>query len=219
MEVMGGPGSTQSLGSLRLARRIVAFTLIEVLIASTITVMLMSTLIAGSLQLQRNIATHQDYSKGLSNQMLVSDWLALDLRRARAITAMDANTLKVLVSDYYTSDGKTRRDPTISLVTRANSRTLEVYYGALADTMVEISYYKSGDVVYRREGARGALAIADHVNFDFDPDPDGTGATFADTTKVDLAVQFVPLVKRRGLTDSQRETYIFNTVCLRNIGN
>jgi Tfp pilus assembly protein PilV len=218
MEMRGPSQSTHSRVCRRFGR-IAGFTLLEVLIASTITVLLMSTLIAGSLQLQRNIATDQDYSKGLSNQMLVSDWLALDLRRARSITAMDANTLTVLVSDYYTSDGKTRRDPTISLTTRANSRTLEAYYGASADTTVEIRYYKAGDVVYRSEGTRGALAIADHVNFDFDPDPDGTGATFADTTKVDLAVQFVPLVKRRGLTDSQRETYIFNTVCLRNIGN
>lgn len=197
--------------------------MLEALVAAGVTAIIMSGVLAASVQLQRNFAAHKDYTDGVANQTLLLDYLAMDLRRARVVTALGDNQLTVEIPDYYTGNlnGRERRDPTIQVVTRANSRMREVYYGPTADASIQVRYYKQGNVIFREEESRGAFAIADHVDFEADyplvPDPDNPGGHIADTGRVSLTVSFVPTVKRAGFTDAQREMFVFTAIQLRNL--
>lgn len=200
-------------------------TLVEVMITAVTSAFVMGSLLVASVQLQRNFASHQDYTRGVTNQMLLADYLAIDLRSARSITAMADNALTVQVAPYATTalNGRGRNDPTIALITARNSRMLRAYYGATPDTSVQVRYYKNGKTIYREEAGRGTLAIADGVNFDVAypliADPDNAGSMVNDLTRVTVSVEWTPTLKRSGLRDVDRQTFLFNTVTLRNIGN
>ncbi|MEA3213666.1 MAG: hypothetical protein QOE70_6723 [Chthoniobacter sp.] len=182
-------------------------------------------LLAGSIHLQRSFASQKDYSRGLTNQTLLVDYLALDLRRAKTVTATGFNVLTVQIPDFYTGNqnGAERREPTIALVTRAQSRMVEAFYGAAYTTCVQVRYYKTGTNIYRQEGTKTALAIADTVDFETDypqiDDPDNPGFLIDDLKRVTLSIRFTPTVKRQGLADTDRQTYLFDTITLRNLGN
>ena len=199
--------------------------MLEVMLSAALSGIILASVIGASMQLQRNFASHRDYTEGMTNQMLVSDFIAMDLRRAKSITAMDENVLTLKIADYYNTatSGSTRREPSLTMVTRANSRTFEAYYGTNPDAIVQVRYYKQNGTIFREEGARGSIAIANDIDFDVSypliPDPDDPGSMVSDTRNVSVTVEFIPKTKRSGFSDLDRQTYIFETINLRNAAN
>lgn len=90
-------------------RRRTAFTLVEVMIASSLTAFLLIAAFSGVVSLQKSYAATESYGIGLADQMRMLDYLALDLRRAVATTSTvqpwvvdtDGQGLKITVPDYY----------------------------------------------------------------------------------------------------------------------
>ena len=91
------------------SRRQAGFTFVEVMIAASLTLVLLVAALSGVVTLQKSYVASENYATGLADEMRLLDYLALDLRRAvspgtgLAPWALDADGqgLKVTVPDYY----------------------------------------------------------------------------------------------------------------------
>src|ERR1700759_3598554 len=63
-----------------------AFTLAEICVSVGIGTAVLAAFTYGSVALQRSFAAIEDYTKGMNDQMRISDYLALDMRRAYTIS-------------------------------------------------------------------------------------------------------------------------------------
>lgn len=82
------------------------FTLAEMAVAAGIGTAILAALTTASVALQRSFVAIEDYSKGQNDQMRISDYLALDLRRAFSvsITGSPANppvTVTLVIPNFY----------------------------------------------------------------------------------------------------------------------
>ncbi len=91
-------------------RRLQAMTLVETAITSGISVIVFGILMFALMSLQRNYAAVEAYGAAEGNQMRISDYLALDVRRALDISAAN-NVLTLTVPDYYGTSGGAERTP------------------------------------------------------------------------------------------------------------
>ena len=126
----------------KLARR-AGWTLTELLLATSISTMLTAGLITAVISLQKSFLASRHHIVAQSEQMLLLDYMGLDLRRALSVAA-SATDLTITIPDYYKSDG-TPRNPQIQGSTAA--------YGP---TPKSIRYYKTGSIIYRSEAGVGA---------------------------------------------------------------
>ncbi len=91
-----------------------AFTLLEAMIAMTMSAIVLVATLTGVVALQKSYASTEEYATGMADQMRLLDYLALDLRRAIAVPAngktaaqpawamdADAQGLTVNVPNYY----------------------------------------------------------------------------------------------------------------------
>ena len=132
----------------KLARR-AGWTLTELMVAMSISTMLSAGLITAIISLQRSFLASRHHIVAQSEQMLLLDFMGLDLRRALSVTT-SATELTITIPDYYqTVAGKeVARDPAI--------QGSQAVYGPTPKT---IRYYKTGTVIYRNEaGVPAALA-------------------------------------------------------------
>ena len=95
-------------------RRRAAYTLMEVMVAATMSAIVLVATLTGVVALQKSYASTEEYANGMADQARLLDYLALDLRRAVAVPAngkaaaqpawaMDADDqgLTVNVPNYY----------------------------------------------------------------------------------------------------------------------
>lgn len=86
-----------------------AYTLMELLMATSMTAVVLVAALSGVVALQKSYAATEQYATGMADQMRLLDYLALDLRRAMTISAAaapwamdpDAQGLQINVPDYY----------------------------------------------------------------------------------------------------------------------
>ncbi|HJT81844.1 MAG TPA: hypothetical protein VJ719_11655 [Chthoniobacterales bacterium] len=88
------------------SRFVVGFTLAELTVAAGIGTAILAALTTASIALQRSFIAIEDYAKGQNDQMRISDYLALDLRRAFsvAITGSSAHppvTVTLVIPNFY----------------------------------------------------------------------------------------------------------------------
>ncbi len=181
--------------------KIAAFTLVELMMTTVVASLIIASLVSAAIAMQRNLAAGDDYATAKCDQMRVSDYLALDLRRALTVTSgTNAGTLLVLtIPDYYDSN-KQPRVPTIS--------NDVVNYGS-AIAPVTVLYTKSGSSIYRQEGSNAATEIASNVS-DFQ-------ISVQDLNKVvKTQIIFAPQFSRPSSADARLATTVFNTTLLRN---
>ena len=89
--------------------RAAAYSLLELLIATTMTAVVLVAALSGIVGLQKSYAATEQYASGTADQARVLDYLALDLRRATTISATaapwtidpDGQGLQVNLPDYY----------------------------------------------------------------------------------------------------------------------
>ncbi len=84
-----------------------AFTIAETVVAIGIGAMILAGFTAASVALQRSFVAIEDYTKGTNDQMRISDYLALDMRRAYSVTlsgncAQPPLTVTVTIPNFYT---------------------------------------------------------------------------------------------------------------------
>ena len=88
------------------------YTLVELLTAMGVTGIILAGLIAGSIALQRSFAATIDYGAAQSDQMRISDYLAVDMRRALTVVPDGTGGVTLTLPNFYNSDG-TAKSPTV----------------------------------------------------------------------------------------------------------
>jgi len=178
-----------------------ALAVVEILVASSLGAIAMAALYSGVIGIQRCFVGAEDYALAKADQARLSDYLALDLRRALIVTAgTDGQTLLTLqIPDYYDDQGLPRT-PTITKYT-AN-------YGDAAHP-VTVVYRKVGSSIYRQENSDPADAIAVNVA-DFQLVIEDLGKV------VKTQITFVPRFQRTPTSAGRTASTVFNTTLLRN---
>ena len=177
------------------------FTLLETLIATGISGLIIAAFLTSTFVLQRSFRATEAYSAAKRDQMRLTDYLALDLRRALTVqTATTGSTLlSVTIPDYYNADG-TPRDPI--------TNRLVAQYGDPAKP-VTVTYFKQGASVFRSENSGKATEIANNVD-DFQ-------ITVEDLNKViKTRISFLPSFRNAAGTAAREATTLHNTIWLRN---
>ena len=177
------------------------FVLSEVLFSSLIFSAISLGLILGFISLERNYAATTDFSTNHADQMRISDYMALDLRRALAVQAA-ANDTTIFIPRYYDGTG-TPQTPTLD---GAGS----VYYGEAGNSSVRIHYYLSGGTIYRQQDAASPVPLAVNVqDFVFNI----TDAGKVVSTRITFNPTFVD---GRASAEATAATAFYNTTLLRN---
>jgi len=177
------------------------FTLPETIIATGIAGVIIGAFLMSATALQRSFVSAQTYSASKRSQMRLTDYLALDLRRALTVQApvTGATILSVTIPDYYAPEG-TPRIPAIN--------KLVADYGDPAKP-VTVVYSKQGSSVFRQEGSNAPVEIASNVA-DFQ-------VSIEDLNKViKTHISFVPNFHPTSATGSRETTTLHNTIWLRN---
>lgn len=129
------------------------FALLEVMVSTGIFCMISAGLMLGFTSLERNFAATTDYATNHSDQMRISDYLAMDLRRALSVQAA-ANDTTLFIPSFYDANGA------------AQMPTLDgkggVYYGA-SGSSVRIRYYLVAGTIYRAQDSLTPVALAENV--------------------------------------------------------
>jgi len=182
-------------------QKISGLALAEVLIAAVISTLAMAALFSGVIAIQRCFDSAEDYAIAKTDQSRLTDYLALDLRRAVTVTAgTGGDTIMTLqIPDYYDSAGQPRT-PTITNYVAS--------YGNPA-VMVSVVYRKSGSTVERQENGGSPQTIAVNVQ-DFEMAVQDLGKV------VKTQVTFAPRFRRTPTAATRAATTVYNTTLLRN---
>lgn len=184
-----------------------AFTLPEVMIASVIFGAISLGLLMGFTSLERCFVATTDFATNHADEMRISDYLALDLRRALSVQTTQNDTT-IFISRYYDAAGAPQT-PTL------NGQG-GVTYGTAGD-LVRVRYYLSGGTIYREQinwpiglSPASIIPVAENVkDFVFNVTDLGKVAT----TKV----TFNPIFRSGGATTATTAATAFhNTTLLRN---
>jgi Tfp pilus assembly protein PilV len=186
-------------------------TLVEVVIASAITVTLAGILAVGLITVQRTFAASEHHANSQTAQIRIVDYIARDLRRALTVTARaGGNGIDLTIPDYYANADTrivTPRDPQITA-------TGDVVYGT---RRIPISYSeridaKGNHLVCRTYDGVETVLATDVEKFDLDFPAGFNGDVFT------VTVSFVPRFQMSGAArERMREgTTVFNSTLLRN---
>lgn len=203
--------------------KIDGFTLTEVLISSAIFSVVSLGLLMGFTSLERSFSAATDFATKHSDEMRISDYLALDLRRAFSVQAAQNNTT-IAIPSYYDAN----RTPQLPQL----DGTGVVYYGPLASPTppssvdlslytIHIRYYLQGSTIYRQQIDNPSwyppgsvipppIPVAENVkDFVFDVTDLGKVVT--------TRITFNPTFRSGGASaDAITATALYNTTLLRN---
>lgn len=176
------------------------FLLMDAMIGMSIFTAISLALMMGFVSLERNFAATTDFATNHTDSVRISDYLALDLRRALSIQTTQNNTT-ITIPAYYDANGI----PQTPQLDGAGG----VYYGS-SGSVVQIHYYLSGSTIYRQQDTAPPVAIAENVSdFVFSVTDLGKVAT--------TSITFKPIFRSAGASNSAiAATAIFNTTLLRN---
>jgi type II secretory pathway component PulJ len=176
------------------------FLLSEMMISTIIFAAISLGLLMGFTALERNYTATSDFALNHADQMRISDYLALDLRRALSLSAA-RNDTTIYIPSYYDDTGQPQT-PTLD-------GTGGVYYGA-AGSSVPIHYYLSGGTIYRQQNGGTPVPLAINVQ-DFIFDVTDSGKV------VSTRITFNPtFTSGRASADATAATAFYNTTLLRN---
>ena len=183
-------------------RLIGGFALSELMISTAIFSAVSAGLLLSFVALKRSYGATIDFAINHGDQMRISDYLALDFRRALTVAAV-RNDASISIPCYYDST------PARSVQTPILNGKGGVYYGS-STCSVTVRYYLSNGVIYRKEGNEQPVALAVDVQ-DFQFDATDLGKV------VKTSVTFKPTFRSQGASDAVRTATAFhNTTLLRN---
>ena len=180
-----------------------AFALAELMIATAIFAMTSAALIMSFISLKRSYAATTDFAINHADQMRISDYLALDFRRAIKVDPPAQNNVSIYIPAYYDTT------PSHNVQTPVLDGKGGVYYGA-ADASVNVRYYLEGSVIYRKEGTAAPVALAEDVK-DFVINTTDLGKV------IKTSITFKPTFRRGVISDEIAQgTAFYNITMLRN---
>lgn len=184
-----------------------AFVLTEMMISIVVFSTISMGLLMGFVSLERNFAATTDFATNHADAIRISDYLALDLRRALAVQAAQNDTT-IWIPSYYDPNGVPQM-PTLD----GNGG---VFYGSSASSSVTVRYYLLNSTIYREQGAAPTVAIAENVrDFVFDVTDSGKVVT----TRITFNTIFTSAGATNaglGAPATNTATAVYNTTLLRN---
>lgn len=179
------------------------FTLVEALIATGVSSMVLAGLMFGAVALMRSFSASEDYSTASSDQIRILDYISRDVRRALSMSVSSSpTTLTLTVPDQYTSAAPSR-----TFCVPVVSKT-SIKYGTTPPT---IKFYLSGTSFVREESGVQKVIATDVSDFvpAFDAS-DPKGKTVLTT------VTFSPIYRMSASTVSRAGTTISSRAVMRN---
>ena len=172
----------------------------ELIVATSIFCSISIGLLMAFTSLERNYAATTDFTQNHADEMRISDYMAMDLRRAIAVQAA-RNDTTIYIPAYYDQSG-TPRTPTLD-------GEGGVIYGA-SGSSVRVHYYLMAGTIYRQQDSATATPLAVKVqDFIFDV----TDAGKVVTTRI----TFNPTFNSAGASAAATTaTAFYNTTLLRN---
>ena len=146
------------------------FTLMEVLVATMMTAVLLVCVLTGTISLQHAYASTEEYSAGQADQARLLDYLALDLRRGVQLSGNancyvvdpDGQGLKITVPDLYrfaTNDTQHLFPVLVTPIYDATTGT--AYYNGSNAKVASGGPYPSKVITYRFNAADGSVLRTD----------------------------------------------------------
>ena len=193
------------------------FTLSELLVAVSISSIVLAAAVASSISLQKSFSAVDNYFATHMQQVRIVDYLSRDVNRGLSvITSVDLQTLTVDVPNYIIQAGDseamgnpsligTPRTPTVAYT----SSGLQINYGASTSTVV---YSLSNSSILRTEnGAVTTIASSTDQLI-----PQTTDVELANTEYTSTAVTFMPIFTMSGTPAARTGTSLYGTAYLRN---
>ena len=176
------------------------YALVELIVSSMIFCSISLGLLMGFTALERNYAATTDFTQNHADEMRISDYMAMDLRRAIAVQAA-RNDTTIYIPTYYDATG-TPQTPTLD-------GEGGVIYGA-SGSSVMVHYYLMAGTIYRQQANNPALPLAVNVqDFVFDVTDAGKVVT--------THITFNPTFNSAGASSAATTaTAFYNTTLLRN---
>jgi type II secretory pathway component PulJ len=176
------------------------FAISELIVSTSIFCSISLGLLMGFTSLERNYVATSDFSLNHADEMRISDYMALDLRRAVSVQAAKNDTT-IYIPAYYDQTGNPQ--------TPALDGQGGVFYGA-SGSSVKVHYYLMAGTIYRQQDNAPALPLAVNVqDFTFDV----TDAGKVVTTRI----TFNPTFNSGGASAAATSaTAFYNTTLLRN---
>ena len=178
------------------------YTLVETVISFAVFSAVSLGLLMGFASLERSFTATADFATNHADQMRISDYLALDLRRALTIQTAQNDT-SIYIPAYYDANGNPQAP--------AVDQNGDVYYGTNGSS-VRLHYYLSGSTIYRQQDSRTPIPVAENVK-DFLFNVTDLGKVV--TTKITFNPTFV---SSGASTNAIEATAFYNTTLLRNSG-
>lgn len=175
-------------------------TLIEVIIASATSSVLAGGMLLTLNSVQRSFRASEHYVERQTEQLRVTDYMALDLRRALTVSTANER-LQVTIPEYYSTNSAGKLEPREPQISRG-----QINYGA---NPVTIAFYKQGSQILREENGRKLVLAGDVQDMAID---------YQDLRDViEVRVKFTPKFQMSGNTEASREaTTAYTRVLLRN---
>ncbi len=176
------------------------YAITELVVSTAIFSSISLGLLMGFTSLERNYVATSDFSLNHADEMRISDYMAMDLRRAIAVQPAKNDTT-IFIAAYYDQTG-TPQTPTLD-------GQGGVFYGARGSS-IRVHYYLMAGTIYRQQDNASAQSLAVNVqDFVFDV----TDAGKVVTTRI----TFNPTFNSGGASASATTaTAFYNTTLLRN---
>ena len=181
-------------------KSVAGYSLSELVVSISIFCSISLGLLMGFTALERNYAATTDFTQNHADEMRISDYMALDLRRAISVQAA-RNDTTIHIPSYYDQSGNPQT-PTLD-------GQGGVIYGA-SGSSVTVHYYLLAGTIYRQQDNAAAIPLAVNVqDFVFDVSDAGKVVT--------THITFNPTFNSGGAsTAATAATAFYNTTLLRN---
>jgi type II secretory pathway component PulJ len=176
------------------------YAITELIVSTAIFSSISLGLLMGFTSLERNYVATSDFSLNHADEMRISDYMAMDLRRAIAVQAA-RNDTTIFIPAYYDQTGTPQ--------TPALDGQGGVFYGP-SGSSVRVHYYLMAGTIYRQQDSAPTLPLAVHVqDFVFDVTDAGKVVT--------THITFNPTFNSSGAAAAATTaTAFYNTTLLRN---
>jgi len=202
---------------LKSLQKTAGFTLGEMLVAVSVSSIVLAAAIASSVSLQKSFNAVDNYFATHIQQVRVVDYLSRDVNRGFSVTtSVDLQTVTVNLPNYIIQAGDpeavgnssligTPRSPTVSYASGA----AQINYGTSTSTVV---YSINNSTIQRTEnGAVTTIASSTDQLI-----PQSTDVELANTEYTSTAVTFMPIFTMSGSPAARTGTSLFSTAYLRN---
>jgi prepilin-type N-terminal cleavage/methylation domain-containing protein len=199
------------------ARKQLAFTLTEMMIAMSVSGVVLGTTLTSSTSLQKSFNAIDNYFGTHMQQIRIVDYLSRDVKRGLIVTtSADLQTVTITVPNYIIKEGDPEAILNPATIGTARTPTMaytpsgwQVNYGASTSTVV---YSISGMSILRTENGT-VTTIASSTD---QLVPQTTDVELANTEYAKTSITFQPTFTSGDTTISRSGTTVYSTAYLRN---